>query len=138
MHFNGRRRRSSTVPDIWKKANVSLIHKKDDKSSVENYRPISLISSVEKTFEKAIFKIVHNFLLDSQINTPLQSGFTRGDSTVNQTLDNYNTFCWALEEEKEVRAVFCDISNAFHRVWHRGIIAKLKHYDINGPLLAWL
>ena len=47
--------RSSAVPDIWKKANVSPIHKKDDKSSVENYRPISLISSVGKTFEKAIY-----------------------------------------------------------------------------------
>ena len=44
--------RSSTVPDIWKKANVSPIHKRDDKSSVENYRPISLISLVGKTFEK--------------------------------------------------------------------------------------
>ena len=47
--------RSSAVPDIWKKANVSPIHKKDDKSSVENYRPISLISSVGKTYEKAIY-----------------------------------------------------------------------------------
>ena len=73
--------RSSTVPDILK--NVSPIHKKDDKSSIENYRPISLISSVGKTFEKAIFKHVHNFLLDNQIITPLQSGFIRGDSTVN-------------------------------------------------------
>ena len=128
--------RSSTVPDIWKKANVSPIHKKDDKSSVENYRPISLISSVGKTFEKAIFKHVHNFLLYNQIITPLQSGFTSGDSTVNQLLDNYNTFCRALDEGKEVQAVFCDISKAFDRVWHRGLIAKLKHYGIDGPLLA--
>ena len=45
---------TSRVPDIWKRANVSPIHKKDDKSSIENYRPISLISSVGKTFEKVI------------------------------------------------------------------------------------
>ena len=75
--------KSSIVPDIWKKANVSLIHKKDDKSSVENYRPISLISSVGKTFEKLFLKNVHSFLLDNQIIAPLQSGFTRGHSTVN-------------------------------------------------------
>ena len=81
--------KSSTVPGIRKKANVSPIHKKDDKSSLENYRPISRISSVGKTFEKTIFKHVHNFLLDSQIITPLQSGFTRVDSTVNQFLDIY-------------------------------------------------
>ena len=70
--------RSSTVPDIWKKANVSPIHKKDDKTSVENYRPISLISLVGKTFEKAIFKHVHNFLLENRITTPLQSGLPMG------------------------------------------------------------
>ena len=129
--------RSSTIPDIWKKAYVSPIHKKDDKSSLENYRPISLISLVGKTFEKAIFKHVHNFLLDNLIIPPLQSGFTRGDSTVNQLLDIYNTFCRALDQGKEARAVFCDIRKAFDRVWHRGLIAKLKHYGIDGPLLAW-
>ena len=128
---------SSTVPDIWKKAYVSPIHKKDDKCSVENYRPISLISSVGKTFEKAIFKHVHNFLLDNQIITPLQSGFNHGDSTVNQLLDIYNTFCRAVDEGREVGAVFCDISKTFDKVWHRGLIAKPKHYGIDGPLLAW-
>ena len=70
--------RSSTVPDILKKANVSPIHKKDDKSSIENYRPISLISSVGKTFEKAIFKRVHNFLLDNQIITHSSLGLPVG------------------------------------------------------------
>lgn len=73
----------SIVPNIWKRANVSPIHKKDDKSSVENYRPISLISSVGKAFEKVIFKHLNNYLLDNEIVTPFQSGFTRGDSTVN-------------------------------------------------------
>ena len=56
---------------------------------------------------------------------------------MNELVDIYNTFCQSLDERKEVRAVFCDISKAFDRVWHRGLIAKLKHYGINGPLLAW-
>ena len=76
-------------------------------------------------------------LLDNQIITPLLSGFTRGDSTVNQLLDIHNISCQALDEEKEVGAVFCDISKAFDRVRHRGLIAKLKHYGTNGPLLVW-
>ena len=60
-----------------------------------------------------------------------------GDSSVNQLVELYNTFRQALDEGKEVRAVFCDISKAFDRVWHRGLIAKLKHYGICGPLLNW-
>ena len=41
----------------------------------------------------------------------------------------------ALDEGKEVRVVFCDISKAFDRVWHKSLIAKLKHRGINGKLL---
>ena len=75
------------------KANVSPIYKKYDKTNVENYSPISLISSIAKTLEKLVHKHVHNFLLEHQIVTPFQSGFTSGDSTVNQLVDLYNTFC---------------------------------------------
>ena len=49
----------------------------------------------------------------------------------------YNTFCHALDEGKEVRVVFCDISKAFDRVWHRGLLAKLYHYGITGNLHNW-
>lgn len=91
----------------------------------------------EKTFERVLYKRVHNFLVENQIITPFQSGFTRGDSAVNQLVDLYNTFGRALDEGKEVRVVFCDISKAFDRVWHKGLIAKLHHYGINGRLLKW-
>ena len=111
---------TAKVPDIWKQSNVSPVFKKDDKTNVENYRPISLISSVGKTFEKLLYKHIHNCILANQIITPFQSGFMPGDSTVNQLTDMYNTFCRALDEGKEVRVVFCDISKAFDRVWHRG------------------
>ena len=49
----------------------------------------------------------------------------------------YNTFCQALCEGKDVRAVFLDISKAFDRVYHRGLTAKLKHYGICVPLIKW-
>ena len=61
-----------------------------------------------------------------------------GDSTVNQLIDVYNTFCKALEESKEVRAIFCDISKAFDRVWHKGLLFKLRSVGISGTLLQWL
>ena len=125
------------VPDIWKRSNVSPVYKKDDKDNVASYRPISLISSVGKVFEKAIHKHVHNFILANQIITPFQSGFMPRDSTVNQLTDMYNTFCQALDEGKEVRVVFCDISKAFYKVWHRGLLAKLHHYGITGNLHRW-
>ena len=68
----------------------------------------------------------------------MQSGFVPGDSTVNQLFDIYNTFCKALDNGLEARAVFRDISIAFDRVWHKGLIYKLKRAGINGLLLDWL
>ena len=46
--------------------------------------------------------------------------FVPGDSTINQLVDIYNTFCKALDDGKEVRAIFCDVSKAFDQVWHKG------------------
>ena len=64
-------------------------------------------------------------------------GFVPGDSTTNQLLDIYNTFCKALDVGKEARAVFCDVSKAFDRVWHKGLLFKLNSVGINGTLLQW-
>ena len=60
--------------------------------------------------------------MDNNTLTKYQSGFIRGDSTTNQLLYIYNDLCKAIDEGKEVRIVFCDVSKAFDRVWHRGLI----------------
>ena len=104
------------VPNIWKEANVTPIHKKDEKCLVNNYRPVSLLSTIGKIMERCVYKYVYNFLRDISFISPLQSGFTPGDSTVNQLVDLYNTFCCALDEGKEIRIIFFDISKAFDRV----------------------
>ena len=129
---------SSCFPDIWKEANVSPLYKKDDSSLVSNYRPISLLSALGKVMEKIVHKHMFNFFLNQHAITCLQSGFVPGDSTVNQLVDIYNTFCKALDDGKEVRAIFCDVSKAFDRVWHKGLLYKLKQTGINAPLLEWL
>ena len=125
------------VPELWKQANVTPIFKKGDQSEVSNYRPISLLSTIGKAMEKLVHKYVFNFFLEHHVITTLQSGFTAGDSTVNQLVDIYNTFCRALDEGKEVRAVFFDISKAFDRVWHKGLLYKLHSVGISGNLLDW-
>ena len=72
------------VPSIWKEANVTAIHKKNDPSDAANYRPISLLSTVGKVLEKLVHKNIFNFLRDHDVITSLLSGFIPGDSTVNQ------------------------------------------------------
>ena len=128
---------SGKVPDVWKQANITPIFKKDDASDPSNIRPISLLSGIGKVLEKLVRKYVFNFFRDNAVITALQSGFMPGDSTVNQLVDVYNTFCKALDEGKEVRAIFCDMSKAFDRVWHEGLLFKLSLAGIKGQLLDW-
>ena len=66
--------------------------------------------------ERCVFKYLHNYILDNNILTEHQSGFTTGDSTVNQLLYLSNDILKAVDSGKEVRVVFCDISKAFDRV----------------------
>ena len=59
-------------------------------------------------------------------------------STITQLLEIYHTFCEAVDNGKEVRVIFHDISRAFDRVWHAGILYKLRKYGIEGDLLEWI
>ena len=125
------------VPNKWKIANVCAVLKKGDPSVLSNYRPISLLNSLEKVFERIIFKHVFNFLRGNSFFTSSQSGFMPGDSTINQLSYLYNNFCKALDDGLEVRVVFFDISKAFDKVWHQGLLAKLYAAGIRGNLFVW-
>ena len=129
--------RMGIVPSSYKEANVCPVPKTGDLSLVSNYRPISLLNSEDKVLERLVFKHLFNHLRDNNLLSSLQSGFLPGDSTVNQLTYLYNTFCQALDSGKEVRAVFCDISKAFDRVWHAGLLAKLKAAGVSGNIHAW-
>ena len=124
-------------PKIWKSAVVMPIFKKGDKSDVSNYRPISLISCVGKSFERIVFKNVYNHLMANSLIYKFQSGFLPGHSTVHHLIEVIHHTCLALENYETTCQFFCDISKAFDRVWHRGLILKLEKYDIHGNLLAW-
>lgn len=124
-------------PDSWKKANVTAIPKKDDKTLPSNYRPISLLSQLGKSMERCVHKYTYNYINQHNLFTPLQSGFLPGDSTTYQLIHTYHTFCEAVDKGKEVRAVFCDISKAFDRVWHKGLLYKLACFGISGTVLKW-
>ena len=112
-------------PSRWKNGYLTPIHKNDDKSLPSNYRPISLLDPIGKVMERCVHKHLYNYISENQLLTPFQSGFVPGDSTTIQLLHTYHTFCEAVDSGKEVRAVFCDISKVFDRVWHRGLLYKL-------------
>ena len=76
--------------------------------------------------------------LDNNLITPKQSGFRPGDSCINQLLSITHDIFTSFDNGLEVRGVFLDISKAFHKVWHDGLICKLKQNEIKDKLLYLL
>ena len=132
--------KSSYYPDIWKKSNIIPVHKKNDKQLVNNYRPISLLPIFGKIFEKIIFNRIYNFLSEENLLNNNQSGFRPSDSWVNQLLSITHEIFEAFDcnPTLEVRSVFLDISKAFDKVWHEGLLYKLKSMGISGELIKLL
>ena len=127
----------SQYPSEWKLANVIPLFKNDNRQLKVNYRPVSLLSSFSKICERVVFFYLYNFLMEIGFLYKFQSGFRPGDSTINLLIFLVHKIYEALEGGKEVRVVFLDISKAFDKVWHAGLLRKLEALGVQSPLLQW-
>ena len=80
---------------------------------------------------------MYTFLVSIGFFYRFQSGFRSGDSTVMQLVYIVNKIYDFLDRGNEERAVFLDISKAFDKVWHAGLLAKMKNLGVGGTLLYW-
>ena len=127
-------------PEDWKKANIISVQKKESKSCLKNYRPISLPPIFSKVFEKLIFNALFHFFVQNQLFKDCQSGFIPGDSCISQLLavtrEIHKSF--DCNPPEDISGVFQDVSKAFDKVWHEGLIFKLKTYGDEGKLIMLL
>ena len=117
-----------------KKANIIPVHKKGDKQIIKNYQPISLLSICSKIFGKIIFKSLFKYLEDNKLLNCNQSGFpARSFMCASASLNNTQNLqiIWRKSLTWSKRCVL-DISKAFDRVWHDGLLYKLKLLGICG------
>ena len=116
-------------PDYWKKANVIPIHKKEGKDLVKIYRPIRLLLLIfGKIFERVILKDLFNYFHKNELFTKCQSGFLPGDSCISLLLSivHYINCSFHCDPTQDVRSIFLDISKDFDKVWHEGLLFKLR------------
>ena len=122
----------------WKKANIVPIHKKGDKQTWKIYCPVSLPPICDKIFEGLIFNEMLRFFVDNKLITMSQSIFKPDDFWINQLFSITDKIYKPIEYGLEVRSVFLDISTAFDKVWHEGVIFKLEQNAIPADLLKIL
>ena len=127
--------RESCFPVCWKISSVVPIFKNcGDRSNPGNYRPISLLSVVSKVFEKLINLRLVAYLEKSKLFTDIQYGFRSFRSTADILTVLTDRFYRCLDKGGCSRAIGLDISKAFDRVWHAGLLYKLKAYGICGEI----
>ena len=113
-------------PDKCKKAIDIPFHKKESKNLLTNYRPISLLPVCAKIFEKCIYNSLYGYLQSNDILSKSQSGFRKGDPCISQLLEISHEIYSSFDAypSLETRGIFLDISKAFDRVWHEGLLFK--------------
>lgn len=124
-------------PDILKISKTIPIFKKGSRLLVSNYRPISLLSNLNKILEKIVHERVYLFLEDYQCIYSLQFGFRKKHSTNHTLIDITETIRQALDNKKYACGIFVDLQKAFDTVNHDILIAKLEYYGIRGIANDW-
>ena len=124
-------------PNILKISKTIPIFKKGSRLLVSNYRPISLLSNLNKILEKIVHKRIYKFLENYQCIYSLQFGFRKKHSTNHALIDITETIRQALDNKKFACGDFVDLQKAFDTVNHDILIDKLEHYGIRGTANNW-
>ena len=112
-------------PDVLKIVQIIPVYKKGNKSSCTNYRPISLLSPINKIFEKLIYNQLKNYLTKKKLLTDNQYGFRTGYSTSLAVPNICDEIINNLENNEITCAIFLDLAKAFDTVNHAVLLEKL-------------
>lgn len=129
---------SGDVPEDWHNARVVPIHKKGDKCSVGNYRPVSVTCTSCKFLEHIVAGEILDFLTMNNILSQHQHGFRRGMSTVTQLVTTVHEFAAILDRSGQVDVLLLDFCKAFDKVSHAKLLHKLSVLGLPQYLVNWI
>ena len=129
--------KESCFPDCWKVSSVVPVFKNvGERSTAKNYHPVSLLSVFSKVFEKLVNNRIVDHLEKCGLFCDVQYGFRFCRSTADLLTVASDQIARAFNRSDATRAVALDISKAFDRVWHAGLLHKLTSYGISGQIFC--
>ena len=127
------------IPTAWKLATLCMLLKPDKLPSLTtSYRPISLMSSIMKLFERVIEQRLRYYLEDIGFINKYQSGFRQDKSTDNHLFRLSQSVMESFNRGEHVVAAFLDVEKAFDNVWHNGLRYKIFMLDFPTKMTRWL
>jgi hypothetical protein len=124
-------------PHRLKIAKVIPLFKKGNPHTFDNYRPISLLSSLSKTFEKVVFNQVYDYFTKNNLFYDSQYGFRKLHSTEFACIEMLDRIVTQLDEGKLPITIYLDLSKAFDTINHGILLQKLKYYGFSDIPLKW-
>ena len=104
---------------------------------MDNYRPISLLTSISKLFEKVVFTQLYDYFHKNHLYYASQYGFRKLHSTEFAALKLTDRTLKDIHDRDESLAIYIDLSKAFNTLDHHILLKKLNHYGIEGPAFDW-
>jgi len=129
----------SKVCQIWKTSKITMINKKDsEKSDPANYRPISVTSCLGKVLERIINNRLYKFCEENGYLSFQQSGFRKNRGVKDNLTFLTQKVAETFNRKKKMCCLFFDISKAFDKVWHNGLIYKLVMLKCPLYIVNWI
>jgi hypothetical protein len=126
------------TPDLWKLAHITPIPKKPNPNSPDDFRPISVTSSVSKVCEKLLLDDIKGFIQIRDIIPDSQHGFREHRSVISSLIESYDDITTALDRGLNVDTIYLDLSKAFDLVDHNLLIFKLKNVGFGPTIVSWI
>ena len=115
---------------------VPVFENVGERSTAKNYCPVNLLSVISNVFEKLANNRIVDHLEKCGLFSDFQYGFRSSRSTADFLTVVSDRVAKAFNRSRATRAAALDISKAFDRVWHAGLLHKLKSYGISGHIFG--
>ena len=118
-------------------AKIKPLYKNGGKHSMQNYRPISVLSAFSKILEKLMYNRLLTFLKKHRILTEIQHGFIENKSTETASQSFIESVHEALDNQRKAIGIFLDLAKAYDVINHKTLLDKLDSYGVRGIINNW-